>query len=206
MDERDLITWDTMIAGYSNNGFSRDVVILFRDLLNSNKRCNLATLIVVLSYCECLESLAFGRLMHYWEIKSGFSQNVAAQNATVFMYINCGDLESGLSVFEDIFVREVVSWNMVIVGCAQIGFCKETLETFDQMLLVPVNLDPITIVSVYTTCGELKLLNRGIWVHGSYKIERHVPVLDSLRSINENQSLLEYFDDTIVMTTQLAGN
>ncbi|XP_006826788.2 pentatricopeptide repeat-containing protein At4g19220, mitochondrial [Amborella trichopoda] len=166
MDERDLITWNTMIAGYSDNGLSRDAVILFRDLLNSSQRCNLATLIGVLSCCDCLESLAFGRLIHSWEIKSGFSQNVAAQNATVFMYINCGDLESGLSVFEDISVQDVVSWNTVIVGCAQTGFCRKALETFDQMLLIPINPDPITLVSVSSACGELKLLNRGIWVHG----------------------------------------
>ncbi|XP_011627738.1 pentatricopeptide repeat-containing protein At1g11290, chloroplastic-like [Amborella trichopoda] len=62
-------------------------------------------------------------------------------------------------------MRDVVTWNTVIVGCAQTGFCKEALETFDQMLLMPVNPDPITLVSVSSACGELKLLNRGIWVH-----------------------------------------
>ncbi|XP_011622605.1 pentatricopeptide repeat-containing protein At4g19220, mitochondrial-like [Amborella trichopoda] len=186
MDARDLITWNTMIGGYSDNGFSRDSVILFRDLLNSSQRCNLATLIGVLSCCDCLESLAFGRLIHSWEIKSGFSKNVAAQNATIFMYINCGDLESRLSVFEDISVQDVVSWNTVIVGCAQIGFCRKALETFDQMLLVPINPDPITLVSVSSSCGELKLLNRGIWVHGyvlKIELEFNLHLINALLSM-----------------------
>ncbi|KAL4189233.1 hypothetical protein AMTRI_Chr08g205990 [Amborella trichopoda] len=33
------------------------------------------------------------------------------------------------------------------------------------MLLIPVNPDPITLVSVFSACVELKLLNRGIWFH-----------------------------------------
>ncbi|KAL4189235.1 hypothetical protein AMTRI_Chr08g164470 [Amborella trichopoda] len=134
MDERDLITWNTMIAGYSDIGFSRDTVILFRDLLNST-----------------------------------------TQNATVFMYINCGDLESGLSMFEDIFVRDVVSQNTVIVRCAQTGFCKEALETFDQMLLIPINPDPITLVSFSS-----------IWVHVyvlKTRLEFNLPLINALLSM-----------------------
>ncbi|KAL4189246.1 hypothetical protein AMTRI_Chr08g164550 [Amborella trichopoda] len=81
------------------------------------------------------------------------------------MYIKCGDLESRLSVFKDIFARDVVSCNTIKVGFPQTAFCKEALETFDQMLLIPVNLDPITLVSVSSACVELKLLNLGIWIH-----------------------------------------
>ncbi|KAL4197334.1 hypothetical protein AMTRI_Chr04g250540 [Amborella trichopoda] len=121
MDERDLITWNTMIAGYSDNGFSRDAINpLLENQLGFFTKYSCPK-------CHCFSCI-----------------RIWAVSVRRHFCARCGFMEH---------------------GCAQTGFCREALETFAQMLLILINPNPITLVSVPSACGELKLLNRGIWVH-----------------------------------------
>ncbi|KAL4199434.1 hypothetical protein AMTRI_Chr03g144960 [Amborella trichopoda] len=143
-----------------------------------------STLIAAFASCDCLESLAFGRLIHSWEIKSGFPQNVAAQNGTVFIYINCGNLESGLSMFEDISVRDVVSSSTVIVGCAQNGFAKKPWSIWVHVYVLKTGLEfnlhlINALLSMYYKCKDVKSANL---IFGSIPNQRNLYSWNSMIS------------------------
>ncbi|KAF8412587.1 hypothetical protein HHK36_000556 [Tetracentron sinense] len=166
--ERDLVSWNTMISGYSHNDLSKEAHNLFKEMLRWGPRCSLMTLLAILPSCDSPRALLFGKLIHSWQLKLGFSNNVLAVNAVIFMYINCGDHVASLSLLHQIsIVADVASWNTVIGGYAQIGHFREALESFNLMRRRPhINHDSITLVSVLSACGNLQFVFQGRFLHG----------------------------------------
>ncbi|KAM0954298.1 putative tetratricopeptide-like helical domain superfamily [Dioscorea sansibarensis] len=169
MPTRDLITWNTIISGYSQFGsLKKEAQIFFCELLQTGLRCSLASILAILPSCTRPEDLQFGRALHSWKYKYGFANIVSAVNALMCMYINCGDLTAASLLLDSILiVSDVVSWNTMIVGCVQNGYHKVALEALEFMhcsLSLPP--DPITFVSLLSACGHLKSLFHGKLIHG----------------------------------------
>ncbi|KAJ0664471.1 putative tetratricopeptide-like helical domain superfamily [Helianthus annuus] len=53
----DLISWNTMISGYAQNGNSRFAQLLFKKLMHRCLKCTLSTVLAVLSSCNSPEFL-----------------------------------------------------------------------------------------------------------------------------------------------------
>ncbi|GFZ16298.1 xyloglucanase 113 [Actinidia rufa] len=167
MPYRDLISWHTVISGYSQNGYSREAQTLFKELLRQCSQCSVSTLLAVLSSCSSTESLEFGKSIHCWQLKLGFSNNHLAINSLMFMYINCGDLKASLSLLSRISaMADTACWNTVIAGCTQNGHFQTALETFNLMRESHVSHDSITLVNVISACGNLELELEGKLLHG----------------------------------------
>nr|XP_029120471.1 pentatricopeptide repeat-containing protein At4g19220, mitochondrial [Elaeis guineensis] len=168
MANRDLISWNTMISGYSQNiSLKREARVLLSELLQTDLGCSLATLLAILPACTCPKDLSFGKAVHCWMLKFGFANTVLAVNALMLMYINCEDLTASSVLLKSILsVSDVISWNTIIVGYVQNGYCKEALEAFVFMRCsLFLNPDSITLVSVLSACGHLESLFHGCFIH-----------------------------------------
>ncbi|MED6182391.1 hypothetical protein PIB30_028137 [Stylosanthes scabra] len=166
--QRDLVSWNVMISGYSQNNYSEEARDLFRELLCWGPNCSPSTVFAILSSCDSLDSLHFGRSIHCWKLKSGFSNNILLVNSLMHMYINCGDLKAGFSILqENTAVADIGSWNTLIVGCVRGDHFQEALETFSLMRqLAAFSHDSITLVGVFSACANLELLSQGKTLHG----------------------------------------
>lgn len=166
--ERDLVSWNAMISGYSLNGYPKEAQRLFKELLHWSPNCSLSTVFAVLSSCNSMDSFSFGKSVHCWQLKSGLLNNILLVNSLIHMYINCGDLTTAFSVFqENSAFADTASWNTVIVGCVKGEHFHEALETFSLMRQKSsVNYDSITLVNVLSACANLELLNIGQYLHG----------------------------------------
>ncbi|KAJ1287022.1 hypothetical protein BS78_03G398400 [Paspalum vaginatum] len=148
MPTRDLISWNTMISGYSKNDLLREEArSMFKGLLSEGIHCSLTTMLAVIPSCSSLEELSFGKALHSFSLKYGFTSEVSAVNALMHMYISCERI---------ITVSDIVSWNTIIVGCLQNGLYRDALEAFQFI---------ITLVSALSACGHLNLLALGKSIH-----------------------------------------
>lgn len=165
--KRDLVSWNTMISGYAQNGLSKEAQELFKELLHWCSHCSLSTLLAILPSCASPEGLQFGRSIHCWQLKLGFSKNIFAVNSLMHMYIYCGDLAAAFSLLQRIsFMADVSCWNTIIVGCNQNCHFQEALETFNLMRQdANVSHDSITFVNVISACGNLELVSEGKSLH-----------------------------------------
>jgi pentatricopeptide repeat protein len=169
MLERDLVSWNIMISGYSQNGHSGEAQNLFRELLRLYSNCSLSTILAILPSCDSHESLQFGKSLHSWQLKLGFSNDILAVNSLMYMYINCVDLKAAFSLLQQRInvVADITCWNTVIAGCTQKGHFQEALNTFILMRLEPnVSHDSVTLVNVISACGNLELVSEGKSLHG----------------------------------------
>eukprot|EP01018_Ginkgo_biloba_P028364 Gb_34248 [translate_table: standard] len=161
MPERNLVSWTTMIAGYSQNGHSEEALNLFCQMPVAEVRPNEFTFASVLSSCASLAALEHGKQVHVNVIRNGFESNVFVGSALVDMYAKCGSIESARQVFDEMPTRDIVLWNVMIVGYAQNGSGKLALELFEQMLLEGVKPDHITFIGVLSACSHAGLVDEG---------------------------------------------
>ncbi|CAD6228287.1 unnamed protein product [Miscanthus lutarioriparius] len=169
MPRRDLISWNTMISGYSRNDLLREEAqLMFKELLSEGLSCSLTTMLAVIPSCSNPEELSFGQALHSFILKCGFTcSGVSAVNALMHMYMSCGDPLAAFSLIERLIpVTDIVSWNTIIVGCLQNGLDKDALEAFQFMYCsLAIKPDSVTLVSVLSACGNLNLLAQGKSIH-----------------------------------------
>lgn len=83
-----------------------------------------------------------------------------------------GDVDGARAVFEGMGERDVVCWNVMIDAYVQHGRANEALVLFREMLSGDVCPDGVTLVAVFSACGQLGALESGRWVHGYMKNRR----------------------------------
>lgn len=83
-----------------------------------------------------------------------------------------GDVDGARALFDEIRERDVVCWNVIIDGYVQHGRPSEALVLFRHLLSTNICPDGVTLVAVFSACGQLGALESGRWVHASMKSTR----------------------------------
>ncbi|XP_057825115.2 putative pentatricopeptide repeat-containing protein At5g08490 [Cryptomeria japonica] len=167
MVERDIISWNAIIAGYAQNAYFSDAIDLFGQMQLAGVKPDAVTIASVLSACACLENLRKGKGIHAYIIRNrAFAFDIAVSNALITLYASCGNLEVAGHVFVNMSERDLVSWNAMISTHVQKGCCREAINLFHQMEKTYVKPDSVTISSVLSACARLSALKLGLEIHG----------------------------------------
>lgn len=118
---------------------------------------------LVLKSCVGFSGLEEARQIHGVVVKLGFLTDLYVQNVLIHVYGLCGCYPDACIMFDDMPVRDVVSWTGLISVCVKGGRFVDALTLFGQMDVAP-NL--ATIVSVLVASGRTGELNIGRSVHG----------------------------------------
>ncbi|XP_057836235.1 pentatricopeptide repeat-containing protein At2g13600 isoform X2 [Cryptomeria japonica] len=165
MVERNSISWNTMIAGYTQYGFGKEALHLFNEMQWEGVKVNHVTISSALNACSSLVSLELGKELHSVIVKSGLERNIFIENALLIMYEKCGNVEDAFRIFTKMPERDVVSWNMMIGGYAQNGHSKAGLDLFWKMQQAGIILNRFTLANVLSACSGSKDLGKGQQVH-----------------------------------------
>lgn len=163
--QRDLVSWTTLIQCYVKMGLAKEGVEAFFEMCDAKLKADEMTVVIVLSACSKLGDLRLGRRIHEYVRDNGVTSDVFVGNALVDMYLKCGDGDSAWKIFNDMPVRNVVSWNSLISGLTHQDEFKDALDAFRKMQRIGVKPDDVTLVCVLNSCANLGLLELGKWVH-----------------------------------------
>lgn len=162
MPERDVVCWNAMIDGYTQQGRANESLILFREMLAAGVKPNEVTVVSVLSACGQLGALGSGRWLHsYIESNRINRANVRIATSLIDMYSKCGSLEDARSIFDAICDKDIVSWNSIIGGYAMHGFPQDALRLFNEMCMAGLQPNDITFVGILGACAHAGLVSEG---------------------------------------------
>ncbi|KAM6591556.1 hypothetical protein CsatA_014161 [Cannabis sativa] len=133
ISQRTLVSWNTMIGGYSKLGFCKEAFLLFREMRESELRPDKFTLVNLLSVCSQSCDLALGRFVHLYIVITGVEIDQIVRNALLDMYAKCGNLRSSQTVFDLMSDKNVVSWTSLVCGYAKNGHIESAKAVFDKM-------------------------------------------------------------------------
>ncbi|XP_077236816.1 pentatricopeptide repeat (PPR-like) superfamily protein [Tasmannia lanceolata] len=164
--QRDLVSWNSMISGYSRMGFASEAVGLFGEMRVAGFKPDEMTLVSVLGACGDLGDLELGKWVEGFVEENGMELNSFVGSSLIHMYGKCGDLESARRVFDRMRKRDVISWNAMITGYAQNGVSDEAITLFHAMKKENLEPNKITLVGVLSACASVGALESGMWVDG----------------------------------------
>ena len=186
MPERDLVCWNTIIAGFAQNGLARVALDLVLRMQEEGQKPDSITVVTVLPAAANIGSWRIGKLIHGYAIRAGFELLVNISTALVDMYSKCGSVGTARLIFDRMKQRTVVSWNSMIHGYVQSGDPEEAMAIFQKMLDEGVEPTNVTVMEALHACADLGDLEQGKFVHklvDELKLGYDVSVKNSLISM-----------------------
>ncbi|KAJ7527666.1 hypothetical protein O6H91_16G065300 [Diphasiastrum complanatum] len=165
MSERNVVSWNAMIAGYTQNGLGREALALYEQMKQEGMQPNNVTFVFLLKACANLAALEQGKQLHSEIRKRGFQSDVVVGSTLVDMYAKCGCTEDARELFDNMSERDVVSWTAMIAGYAQNGLGKEALALYEQMKQEGMQPNNVTFVLLLNACASLAALEQGKQLH-----------------------------------------
>ncbi|PPD67524.1 hypothetical protein GOBAR_DD35593 [Gossypium barbadense] len=167
MDCRDVISWNSMLNGFLYNGHPGKSFWCFREMISLGIRVDSMSLSCAISASAASGELSSGQTIHAWGIKQGYNFDISCSNSLISLYSESGDIEASKSVFKEMVLKDVISWNAMIGGFASNGMILETFDMLYKMQLTGyAQPDVATLFTIISLCAERMLLREGKTVHG----------------------------------------
>ncbi|KAK9162404.1 hypothetical protein Syun_003306 [Stephania yunnanensis] len=160
MAERNTVVWNTMISGYSQNGYPSEAIDLFREMLVTDVSPDHFTISAILSACAQLGALNLGNWVREFAEKKGF-RDVFVGTAVLDMYAKCGEITLAKEVFYQMEKKNVATWNAILSGFASHGQAHCTLDLFNEMESCGFIPDSVTFIAILNACSHAGLVDEG---------------------------------------------
>ncbi|XP_057433494.1 pentatricopeptide repeat-containing protein DOT4, chloroplastic [Lotus japonicus] len=158
---KDLVSWNTMIGGYSKNSLPNDALKLFAEMQKESRPDDIS-LVCILPTCGSLAALKIGREIHGHILRNGYSSDLHVANALVDMYAKCGSLVQAQLLFDMIPEKDLISWTTMIAGYGMHGFGSKAIAAFQKMRIAGIKPNEITFTSILHACSQSGLLKEGL--------------------------------------------
>ncbi|CAJ1941114.1 unnamed protein product [Sphenostylis stenocarpa] len=169
--DRNIVSWTSMIAGYTRNGNGELALSMFLDMIRNCVQLDDLVAGAVLHACASLAILVNGRMVHGCIIRHGLDKYLYVRNSLVNMYAKCGDIEGSRLSFHDILEKDLVSWNTMLFAFGLHGRANEALCLHREMVASGVKPDEVTFAGLLMTCSHLGLINEGFAFFQSMSLE-----------------------------------
>ncbi|MCL7043739.1 hypothetical protein MKW94_012736 [Papaver nudicaule] len=167
LQDKDLISWKTMICGCTENGYPKEALNILRNMLKSGCLPDEITIRNVLMACSQAEEAKFGNGLHCYLIKFGLEDSASVGTALLRMYADFGDIVSSRILFDCLRWKDVIAWSAMISVYANTGHSSLSFEMFWQMQLAKEKPNEITLVSLLKACSSMKTPEFGKVIHGN---------------------------------------
>ncbi|KAK1289874.1 Pentatricopeptide repeat-containing protein [Acorus calamus] len=165
MTMRDSVTWNALITGYAQNGVWDKAINTFQQMRSEGTiEPDNITMVGVLSACASIGALELGSWIDKHASQKGVRHDIYVGTALIDMYSKCGDLDRALQIFNDMPLRNTVSWNVMISALASHGRPQEALSLFGRMREEKdkrVSPDDITFIGVLSACVHVGWVEEG---------------------------------------------
>ncbi|KAL6954642.1 hypothetical protein U1Q18_043651 [Sarracenia purpurea var. burkii] len=165
MEERDVVTWTTMINGYILNGDPRRALMLCPLMQLEGVRPNSITTASLLSGCANLCFLKHGKCLHGWALRQKLESDVSVETALIDMYAKCNCIRLSFQVFARTSRKRTVPWNAILSGFIHNRLAREAIALFKEMLLEGAHLDHATFNSLLPAYAMLADLKQALNIH-----------------------------------------
>ena len=159
---QDTVSWTALIAGYAQNGLGNEALECFGQMREKGLLPNAITFTCLLKACSILRLIQTGEEIHSEVLKQGLLEK---DFALMDMYAKCGMLNKAQEVFEELPVRNVVTWTAMIAGYTQHGLNDEALSCFRQMRDEGISPNVVTFTCILKVCSTIRSLDIGQMIH-----------------------------------------
>ncbi|XP_039031625.1 pentatricopeptide repeat-containing protein At5g04780, mitochondrial-like [Hibiscus syriacus] len=165
MPARSLVSWNTLIGSYAQNGEAHEALNLFKLMQRNGSSFSEFTISSVLCASVAICAVSVCKQLHGFATKAAVDSNMFVGTALVDVYAKSGLVKDASWVFESMLERSVVTWSCMAVGYVQNELFEEALLLFRRVQIMGVEHDQFLLSSVICGCSGLAALIEGKQVH-----------------------------------------
>ncbi|KAJ4828839.1 hypothetical protein Tsubulata_010496 [Turnera subulata] len=169
--------WTSMIVAYSRKNLPREVLSLYRRMVNEGVRPDSSTFTVAIKACSSLVDFEAGEEIWRRAAVLGYECDVFVCSSVLNLYAKCGKMEEAKVVFDRMSKRDVVCWTTMITGFVNAGKALEAVDMYGRMQMEGVKGDGVVFLGLVQACAMVGDLKFGGSVHG-YMTRRGMAVDD----------------------------
>ncbi|KAK9682543.1 hypothetical protein RND81_10G081300 [Saponaria officinalis] len=168
MAVKNLIAWNTIIAGYNSQGDGKVSIDLFEKMQTQRVIPDGFTFASVLKACATVGAISGGTQIHAALITRGFSfsSNAALIGALIDLYVKSGCLIQARKLFDHMEDKSVVSWASLILGYAQEGDLIEAMSVLRELREGDIEVDSFTLSGLIGVFADFAFVEQGKQLHG----------------------------------------
>ncbi|KAK1402737.1 Pentatricopeptide repeat-containing protein [Heracleum sosnowskyi] len=217
MEEKDVISWGSMISCYAHNGAAKEALDLLNKMIFEKVEPNAVIVISALQACEANCNLKEGKKIHQLAIQKGLELDILVSTALIDMYMNCSSPSEAVELFYRMPIKDEVVWSTLLCGCVQNGMAHKSMAIFCNMLSSGVQPDGIAMVKILTACSELGIIQQTLCLHG-YVVRGgfennsfvEASLIESYSKCGSLDNAIKIFDkvtdrDVVIWSSMIAG-
>ncbi|KFK39390.1 hypothetical protein AALP_AA3G238900 [Arabis alpina] len=167
MKQRDLVSWNVMIDGYSSKSCADTSFRLFQSMLAEGKKPDCYTFGSLLRASVEVKRLEMVSALHGFAIKLGFGRTITLIRSLIDAYVKCGSLANARKLYQGPMKRDLISCTALITGFAQqTVFTSDAFDIFKEMILMETKMDEVIVSSMLKICTNISSLTIGRQIHG----------------------------------------
>lgn len=168
ISRRTVFSWTVIISAHTKQGQHQQALKLYGQMQAERVRPNKHTFRSLVKSCSVLGDVEVGRRVHADAVRYGCSSDMIVGTSLIDMYVKCGCMADAVLVFDTLHQRDVVCWNVMIMGYTQKGEAEAALQVFSRMQAENLQPDGRTFVSVLKACGLLAVKETATFVDGQW--------------------------------------
>ncbi|XP_074277593.1 putative pentatricopeptide repeat-containing protein At3g23330 [Silene latifolia] len=166
MPYKDLVSWNTVIAGNAQNGMFGEALGMLREMGNAGLKPDAFSLSGVLPMFAELVDVGKGKEIHGYAIRTRLDGHLFVGSGLIDMYGKCNRVGDAYKVFIRLPQCDIFSWNSIISGFVKNGHFNDGLRLFREMVMAKVKPGCVSFSSIIPACSHLTTLRLGKQLHG----------------------------------------
>ncbi|ESQ40292.1 hypothetical protein EUTSA_v10012634mg [Eutrema salsugineum] len=167
--EKDVITYNALMAGLCRNGHGLKALRLFTEMLQRGVVLTDFSLTSAVDACGLISEKEVSEQIHGSCIKFGCASNSCIQTALLDMCTRCGRMADAEEIFEQwpSNLDSSKATTSIIGGYARNGLPEKALSLFLRTLCEEkLVLDEVSLTLILAVCGTLGFREMGYQIHG----------------------------------------
>ncbi|KAK3204973.1 hypothetical protein Dsin_019019 [Dipteronia sinensis] len=160
-----LFAYNSLIRAYTRTSSPIESINLFCELLQNGPKPDKFTYPFVVKACGQCSLMGLGGSVHSLIFKAGFDLDKYIGNTLLRMYAACNKIGLSRKVFDEMTVRDVVSWSSMLAGYVDCHSPLDAFRLFQQMRLANEKPNSVTLVSLLSACTSLIDVSAGESIH-----------------------------------------
>ncbi|KAK9667424.1 hypothetical protein RND81_14G255000 [Saponaria officinalis] len=163
---KNIVSWTIFISGFTHRRLFSEALSSFREMLSAGLLPNDITLSTILPAFSHLGLLLLGKAVHAFWLRRFYHHNLILETCFVHLYSRFGCMHLAQTVFDEMPVKNVASWNVLISGYATNAMAAQALRLFNLMRHYVGFVDHFTCMSLLSAVSTLCCPTMSSAVHG----------------------------------------